>query len=125
MANTIEELRARWIHVSAEMKRLRAEEQELRNALLQFYFSEHPDEGTAKADGLKAKFGYTRNVQMDDLNKYAEEFQQQGMDLNALIKFKPSLDLKAYRSLTVDQQKSFDRCLVVKPSLPTLEVMDE
>lgn len=124
MAVTIDELRARWIHVAAEVKRLREEEQELRNALLQFYFLEHPDEGTVKKEGLKAKFGYTRTVQMDDLNKFATEFQNQGMDLNALITFKPSLNLKAYRNLTVDQQHSFDRCLVVKPSLPTLEVVE-
>ena len=66
----------------------------------------------------------TRTVNSDDLLRLQDEFLASGIPLGDVVQFKPSLNLKAYRALTVDQQRSFDRCLVVKPSLPTLEVIE-
>lgn len=117
----------KWQNVKAELASLQEQEKALRKRIIEDNFKDvnpDTDEGTHRKGPLKVRFGLTRTVNSDDLLRLQDEFLASGIPLGEVVVFKPSLNLKAYRALTVDQQRSFDRCLVVKPSLPTLEVVE-
>lgn len=121
------ELIEQWQDVKAQLASLQEQEKALRKQLIELTFNDvnpEKDEGTHRKGNLKARFGLTRTVNSDDLYRLQDEFAASGIPLGEVVVFKPSLNLKAYRALTVDQQRSFDRCLVVKPSMPTLEVVE-
>lgn len=116
-----------WQALKSQVANLQEQEKALRKRLIEENFTDvnpEKDEGTHRSGILRARFGMTRTVNSDDLLRLQDEFLASGIDLGSLVQFKPSLNLKSYRALTVDQQRSFDRCLVVKPSLPTLEVVE-
>lgn len=116
-----------WQALKSQVANLQEQEKALRKRLIEENFKDvnpEKDEGTHRSGILRVRFGMTRTVNSDDLLRLQDEFLASGIDLGSLVQFKPSLNLKSYRALTVDQQRSFDRCLVVKPSLPTLEVVE-
>ena len=114
---------AEWQTTKTQLAILQDKEKELRAEIIKRCFADE-SEGTHRKGALKARFGMTRTVNSDDLLRLQDEFLASGIPLGDVVQFKPSLNLKAYRALTVDQQRSFDRCLVVKPSMPTLEVVE-
>ena len=118
-----EQMIAEWQSTKAQLAILQDKEKELRAEIIKRCFDDE-SEGTRKSGNLKARFGMTRTVTSDDLLRLQDEFLASGIPLGDVVQFKPSLNMKAYRALTVDQQRSFDRCLVVKPSSPTLEVIE-
>ena len=123
MKLTDEQLIEQWQAAKEQLALLQDQEKEFRAEIIKRRF-EDQSEGTRKSGNLKARFGMTRTVNSDDLLRLQDEFLGQGIPLGDVVTFKPSLNLKGYRALTVDQQHSFDRCLVVKPSLPTLELVE-
>ena len=123
MSMSEEQMIAEWQATKTQLAILQDKEKELRVQIIKCCFDDE-SEGTRKSGNLKARFGMTRTVNSDDLLRLQDEFLASGIPLGDVVQFKPSLNLKAYRALTVDQQRSFDRCLVVKPSLPTLEVVE-
>lgn len=120
---TEEQIISEWQTTKTQLAILQDKEKELRAEIIKRCFDDE-SEGTHRKGALKARFGMTRTVNSDDLLRLQDEFLASGIPLGEVVVFKPSLNLKAYRALTVDQQRSFDRCLVVKPSLPTLEVVE-
>lgn len=99
----------------------------LRNRVFKGKFPE-PVEGTNSVPLLndyllKAKYTLNRTVDIDAVKTLAEELKTAGVDTTALIKYKPELDLTAYRALNVDQKQVFDNCITVKPGQPALEIV--
>lgn len=45
------------------------------------------------------------------------------LNLDALLRYTPDLEVKAYRTLTAEQQAIFDRCMTIKPGSIAMEVV--
>lgn len=116
-----------WYTMQAELKRLRTAEMLLRQKIFGFYFRA-PKEGTNShpLDGgwvLKGKHTINREVDPGAFAAMKEQFAAAGIHSDDLVQYKPSLVLSEYRTLTEEQQKLFDRALIVKPGAPALEIM--
>ena len=96
---------ALWYQQSVQLKALKESEMELRNKVVQYYFPLGLKEGTNKADlpeGWKLDVKGTINRKVDEavisavMSEMADKFQ---IDAGEFIKYKPELDLPAYRQL--------------------------
>ena len=129
-ALTLEEASAllmQWQALQAELTRVKNNELLLRQRLFRHFFPV-AKEGTNHHNlghgyKLDAVVPYTREVDAEALLGLSNELPAAGIDLDALIKYKPSLVTSAYRDLTDVQQKLFDRCLTIKPGSPTLKLV--
>jgi hypothetical protein len=126
-----------WYEAQAELSKVKAREILLRKKLFKFHFPA-PDEGTNSlplnplleaagipADGRVLKGGHVINREVDEasLKVLGPTFQEQGIAVADLIKWKPALSVSAYRELTAEQRTLFDQCLIIKDGSPTLEVV--
>lgn len=123
-----------WFTMQEELKKLKASEMMLRKRIFGHYFPD-PKEGTntfVLPDDyqLKGKHTIQRDVDQGaylamnakDPQSEKSQFEMQGINGDALVEWKPSLKLSLYRELTAEQQQFFDRCLLVKPGSPALEI---
>ncbi len=124
-----------WYRLQEQLKKIKASEMLLRQKIFGFYF-QAPVEGTNSAplaDGWVLKGKHTINREVDpgalgamrvpDTETGKSRFDAAGINVDKLIQYKPSLVLKEYRTLTDEQQKLFDQCLIVKPGSPSLEIV--
>lgn len=102
------------------------QEKELRARIVASFFPS-PKEGTNAyplANGYRLK--YTNSIKRDvDPGEYQarqQEFTDAGIAFASMLVWKPNLDKKQYNTLTAEQQNIFDRCLIVKPESPVLEI---
>ena len=115
-----------WYQIQDTLKKLKAQEMILRKRIFEHYFPE-PKEGTNSHelnDGyvLKAKYGLLRDIDVGELQSCGDLFAQAGISADALVQWKPFLKVKEYRQMTAEQRALFDRCLVIKPGAPSLEI---
>lgn len=117
----------KWDEMQKLMKKLKADEMVLRKQLFTHYFPA-PKEGTNTTPlsaGWVLKGGYPidRAVDIGAFNAGKELFAQSGIAADSMVEFKPSLKKAEYNTLTEEQKQLFDRCLVVKPGSPSLEIV--
>lgn len=126
---------ATWFKKKAQLAKLKGEEAMLRSRIFKFYFPA-PTEGSKDNkvplnDGtgaiLQADHVINRTVdeqQLDGLKEamFAEGSNLPQLDLTKLIKWKPELNKTEYNKLTLEEKQIFDRCLVIKPGSPQLEI---
>lgn len=97
-----------WNVQSEQLKELKASEMKLRNKVVQYFFPDGLKEGINKAKlpegwllgatgSINRKIDVT--VQYQVLDEIAKEFE---IDAGEMIKYKPELDLPAYRELQKD-----------------------
>jgi hypothetical protein len=115
-----------WYNMTQELKKLKASEMLLRKMIFGDYFAE-PKEGTntAPLDAgwvLKGVHKIDREVDIGALSVMKFELEKMGIRADVLVEYKPSLKVKEYRELTEEQQKLFDRCLIIKPGSPSLSI---
>lgn len=123
---TIEEI-SEWYQVNEQLAALKNKEMLLRKHIFDAKFPD-PVEGTNNAelpDGwlLKAKYGLNRNLDIDALNQMATSLREAGIVPEKLVKWKPELELKEYKTLSAEQRTMFDHCLLIKPGTPSLEIV--
>lgn len=116
-----------WYKLQEELKRIKASEMLLRQKIFGAYFPS-PVEGTNSAplgDGfvLKGKYTINREVDPGALGALRPRLLEAGIKADDIVQYKPSLVLKEYRTLTEEQTKLFDQCLIVKPGSPALEIV--
>lgn len=116
-----------WYQLQDTLKKMRQQEMILRQKIFQHYFPE-PKEGTNSAelpDGyvIKGKYGYSREIDVGELQALGEKFAGAGINAEALVQWKPSLRVREYKQMTAEQRSLFDQCLVIKPNSPTLEIV--
>lgn len=102
------------------------QEKELRARIVAAFFP-NPKEGTNAyplANGYRLKYvnSIKRDVDPGEYQARQAEFTQAGIAAAAMLVWKPTLDKKQYNTLTAEQQQVFDRCLIVKPESPQLEI---
>lgn len=117
----------KWNEMQEQMRALKVTEMALRKQLFTHYFPT-PREGTNTvplAAGYVLKGGYTidRSVDIGAFNANKEEFAKNNIAADSMVEFKPSLKKSVYNTLTAEQMNIFDRCLVVKPGSPSLEIV--
>lgn len=127
---TVEDLK-RWDDlkkaIAAQMPTaLILQEKELRARIVASFFP-NPKEGTNAyplANGYRLKFvnSIKREVDQGEYQARQQEFVDAKIPAASLLVWKPALDKKQYNTLTAEQQAIFDRCLIVKPESPQLEI---
>jgi hypothetical protein len=124
---------AKWFLIKKQLGELKAVEAMMRKRIFNFYFPA-PEEGTNTfplKDGtgaeLKATHVIDRKVDEGELEALKEAMFAEGsnlpeLDLTKLIKWKPELAISEYRKLSDEERLIFDRCLVVKPGMPQVDI---
>jgi hypothetical protein len=124
-----------WFKLKAKLAKIKGEEAMLRSRIFKFYFPT-PTEGSKDNkvplnDGtgaiLQADHVINRTVDEQQLEALKEAMFAEGsnlpqFDLTKLIKWKPELAKTEYNKLTTEEKQIFDRCLVVKPGSPQLDI---
>lgn len=113
-----------------EAKKLVEAEQALRKEVMALFFPE-PVEGTNKFDleagwSLKATHKIERKVDEAALPAVLQQLREMGVNPDTLIRTKPDLDTKAYKSLVQinpDAAHVFEQALTIKPGSPTVELV--
>ena len=116
-----------WYRIVKELKALKKTESVLRKRISSFYFPT-PDEGTNIHDlgggfNLKLTSKLTRSIDEALLQAHKLEFVDFDIDVDKLIKLKPSLVLSQYKKLSDKQTLIFDQVLTIKPATPALEIV--
>lgn len=116
-----------WYEADAALTKAKNHEMLLRQRVFKGLFTA-PVEGTNSLnlkDGyvLKATYKLNRSVDLEAVQTLADDLREAGVDAAQVIRYKPELETKAYKSLNLDQKKVFDQCLVIKPGTPSLEIV--
>jgi hypothetical protein len=86
------------------------------------------EEGTHKIDlgdgwAIKTACTFTRNIDMRIVESLRAPLAATSTSLDALLRWKATLQTKAYRELTAEARAIFDQCLTTTPGTPTLELV--
>lgn len=114
---------------STKAKAVLARELELRKQVIAEYFPA-PVEGvnTLKMEGgweLKATYKIDRKLDEGSLPAIQERLREMGVNADQLIRFAPSLDLRAYKTLAITNPVAlsvFELTVISKPGSPVLEL---
>lgn len=109
------------------VKPIIAKEQELRKQVFAAFYPD-PKEGTNTlnlAEGWKLKGVYKLDRKIDEaaLPAVTEQLREMGVNADTLVKWTPSLKTATYKELTAEQRAVFDQALIIKPGLPTIELV--
>lgn len=123
-----------WYRLKEELTRVKAAEMLLRTKIYHALFK-NPVEGTNTLplqDGwvMKAKRVINRSIDLaalqinsqEDPDTHMSALTSHGINPQKLVAWKPELVLKEYRTLTEEQQKIFNECLVIKDGSPDLSI---
>ena len=126
---------SQWYQLQEQLKKLKAAEMLLRIKIFKGMIKD-PKEGTNTvplAEGwvLKGKHVINRDVDQAalavntavDPATHMSRLSANGIHVEQLIKWKPELITKTYRTLTAEQQQIFDECLIIKEGSPQLEII--
>jgi hypothetical protein len=123
-----------WYELKKQMEEMKNKEIVLRQFIFAGLFPS-PEEGTNSHplnDGtgavLKAVHTINRAVQIDLLQELAKsqslpDHNLPKLELEKLVKWKPEVAIKEYRTLTDEQRNLFDQVLVIKPGMPGLDIV--
>jgi hypothetical protein len=114
-----------WLIVRQQLEYIKEKEMELRNKISKALFPD-PKEGANKhvlGDyNLTLTHKLTRTIDEASLSNVVRTLHENGIPVDELINYKPSLVLSAYRKLEKEQLKLFDNVLIIKPATPSLSV---
>lgn len=115
-----------WQTAVKELAAWKAKEMLLRKRIFNGIFP-NPIEGIMKVPignvmTLTAVHKVTRDIDGAALATYVRMFHEQGIPIDSLIKYNPSLVISEYRKLSDEQRLMFDHILIIKPGSPTLKI---
>lgn len=130
MDQSTNELLREWeaaVAAADAVKPLIEKEQELRKKVFARIFP-NPAEGTntlelAKGWKIKGAYKIERKIDKALLAAVSEEMRKIEVNPDLLVENEPKLKLAVYRELNDEQRHAFDKCLVIKPGSPTLELV--
>lgn len=122
-----------WYEIKQQLDELKNKEVVMRQFITAGLFPE-PTEGTNThplndGTGAVAKMTHVINRKVDeDLYDELEKSLQTDnnlprLDLTKLVRWKPEVSIKEYRTLTEEERHLFDQALVIKPGMPGLDIM--
>ena len=129
---TLEHLKE-WYEIKQQLDELKNKEVVMRQFITAGLFPE-PTEGTNTVPlndgtGAVAKMTHVINrkvdeEQYDELEKSLQtDNNLPRLDLAKLVRWKPEVSIKEYRTLTDEERHLFDQALVIKPGMPGLDIM--
>lgn len=118
---------AEWYRLKDQLTTLRNNEMLLRNKIFKGLFPS-PVEGVNSfelPDGyvVKATHKISRDIDIGATEANRARLAEQGINVDKMLNWKPSLVSKEYKSLTEEQRIAFDVCLNIKPGSPTIEIV--
>lgn len=126
-----------WYKCQEELGKLKSKEAMLRQRVFR-HMVPNPEEGTNSVEldthplfagmqptGYVLKAAYKINREVDDgaLTVLTTKLVEAKINIEKLIKRKPSLAVGEYRKLTKEEQQLFDQVLIVKPGAPDLDIV--
>lgn len=134
VAVTLQDL-ANWFVMKKQLADLKGAEAMLRSRIFKHYFPT-PTEGSKDNkvplnDGtgaiLQADYVINRTVDQAQLDAFRAAMAEPDtelpqLELDKLIKWKPEVAISEYRKLSDNERNVFDRCLIIKPGSPQMEV---
>jgi len=116
-----------WYVMQEQLRILKQNEMLMRMRIFKYFFPA-PKEGTNNFDlpdgyQMKAVHPIERKVDEAALDSMKEKFKEEKVNTNKLIKWKPEVVIKEYRTLTDDQRHLFDQALIVKPGSPQVSIV--
>ncbi len=130
---TLEHLKE-WYALKQQLDEIKNKEVVLRQFIFAGMFP-NPTEGTNTVPlndgtGAVAKGTHTinRTVKEDELEELKKSIAVPDnnlpkLDLDKLVRWKPEVAIKEYRTLTEEEMKLFDQVLVIKPGMPGLDIV--
>lgn len=112
-------------HVEQQLKPVIQQERALRRELVDAYFPT-PKEGSNKADigsGWTLEYYNWIDYQIDEAVVPAVTTQLPPGFLDHLLRYKPELQLKNYRTLPKEYKDVFDQCVISKPGSPSVKLV--
>lgn len=115
-----------WYTLKENLSNIKADEANLRRKIFAFFFRD-PREGTNKvplSDGyvLKGDSVVNRALDPGQYEAMREQLKAAGVP-DDIVVLKPEMVLREYRTLTDEQRALFDQCLIIKPGMPGLDVV--
>ena len=116
-----------WDKMKTELSKLKSAEALLRRRVFRHFFPT-PEEGTNKVDlaagyVLKGVHEINRDVDEGALQALNESLREKGIITDNYIRRKPELKVGEYRKLTEEQATLFDQVLIIKPGMPSMEIV--
>lgn len=118
---------AKWWQLSKQLAELRAEEMALRKEIFEECFPS-PREGVndyplEAGYVLKGTYKLDRKLDEAALDSLAKELREEGVPVDSLVVYKPSLVTKEYRELTEEQRILFEQVITIKPASPSMAIV--
>lgn len=135
MTPELEKLLVEWSGLKRQLEKIDeqrepivAQERDLRAKVMAAAFPE-AKEGTNTLElpnewKLKGVVKIDRKVDEAALPATVTVLRSMGVNSDRLLRYKPELELKEYRSLTAEQMKIMDGALVIKRAASTLELVE-
>jgi hypothetical protein len=118
-----------WFELQRQLAALKSRESLARANVFKHCFPEgsYKPEGTNNFELpdhwlLKAVTSLNRTLSIETLRALSEELFKMGVVVDDLVRWKPELDLPAYRALNDEQRKVFDQALEIKPGTPQMKI---
>lgn len=137
---TAEDL-ARWYTMYNELTKLKAKESALRKVLFAHFFPKAEEgvnnydlpevngvpyelKGTRKIDRKidEAMLKKMTEVSKTDAGEVPSELDQLGVPVESLVRWKPELNVGAYKKLSDNVRKVIDKMLIIKDGSPSMEI---
>jgi hypothetical protein len=116
-----------WYTMQEQLSKLKIAESILRKRIVGHFFptpregvNSHPLEAGWV---MKADCGIDRKVDEAALTTLKAPLKEAKISVDKLIRWKPELAVKEYRTLSDEQRHLFDQCLIIKPASPQLEIV--
>lgn len=121
-----------WFKMKDELNKLKIAEHLLRQRIFMKFFP-LPMEGTNTLDlgsviessagyALKAKYPIERKIDPTLLKNLSPQLAEAKINVDSVVRYKPELALREYRTLTAEQAKVFNQCLDIKPGSVQLSI---
>ena len=113
-----------WYEIQQQIKHLQAQETLLRERMFRYFFL-NPKEGTTTIElhgdyKLKGEFRLNRKLDEAALAARRSEFENHGISVDSVVRYKPDLVLSEYRKLPQKQRLLFEEVITTTPGLPGL-----
>ena len=121
------DLLKQWAKAQLKLALAKGLESELR-AKIYLYSFDDPTEGTNSkplANGylLKAKLPIDRKVDESQIDSVRKLLAKAGGSLDAVVRFKPELNVAVYKALPEKQKEIVDTMVTAEPGMPQLEIV--
>lgn len=123
------ELLSRWHEAQESLRQAKEAEADLRKQVVEEFFSKVPQdaEGTFSLPigggyKLKSQYKLARRINAEALQELKADLKANGVDVDALVYWTPSVVMGQYRTLSMEQKQLFDEVIESKQSTPSISI---